>query len=63
VSNFSLGERIVGNLFPKVLNCSYRAIRLPVRSVAEALEGKWGSRGTVEQRRGTLPGVGQACGE
>jgi hypothetical protein len=31
--------------------------------VVEALEGKWGSQGTVEQRRGTLPWVGQACGE
>ena len=54
--NFSLGERIVGNLFPKVLKCIYRALRLPVQPVVEALEGKWSSRGTIEQRRGTLPG-------
>jgi hypothetical protein len=47
----------------KVLNCSYSTLRLMVRPVVEALEGKWGSRGTVEQRRGTLPWVVQACGE
>jgi hypothetical protein len=44
-------------------NCSYSAWRVPVWPVVEALEGKWGSRRTVEQRRGTLPGVGHACGE
>jgi hypothetical protein len=44
-------------------NCSYSARRIHVWPVVEALEGKWGSRRTVEQRRGTLPGVGQACGE
>jgi hypothetical protein len=49
--------------FLKVINCGYNALRLPVWPVAEALEGKWGSRRTVEQRRGTLPWVGQACGE
>jgi len=31
--------------------------------VVEALEGKWASRMTIEQRRGTLYGVGQACGD
>jgi hypothetical protein len=41
----------------------YRALRLLVWPVVEALEGKWGSQRIVEQRRGTLPGVGQACGE
>jgi hypothetical protein len=41
----------------------YRALRLPVTHVVEALEGKWGNRRTVEKRRGTLPGVGHACGE
>jgi hypothetical protein len=29
--------------FLKVLNYSYRAMRLPVRPVVEALEGKWGN--------------------
>jgi hypothetical protein len=49
--------------FLKVLNCSYRSLRLHVWPVVESLEGKWGSRGTVEHRRGTLPWVGKACGE
>jgi hypothetical protein len=44
-------------------NNNYSALRIHVWPVVEALEGKWGSRRTVEQRRGTLPGVGQACGE
>jgi hypothetical protein len=48
VSNFSLGERIDGNLFSKVIKYSYKALRIPVWPVAEALEGKWGNRGTVE---------------
>jgi hypothetical protein len=39
------------------------ALRLPVWPTAKALEGKWGNRLTIEQRRGTLPGVGHACGE
>jgi len=39
------------------------ALRLLVWPIVETLEGKWGSRGTVEQRKGTLPGVGQACRE
>ena len=29
-------------------NCSYSARRIPVRPVAEALEGKWASQRTVE---------------
>jgi len=49
--------------FPKVPNCSYRALRLPVRPVVEAPERKWGNQRIVEQRRGTLLGVGQARGE
>jgi hypothetical protein len=44
--------------FLKVLNYSYSALTLLVRPVAEALEGKWGSRGIIDQRRGTLPWVG-----
>jgi hypothetical protein len=56
-------RELLGIDFLKVLNYSYRALRLPVWPVVEALERKWGSRRTVEQRRGTLPGVGQACGE
>jgi hypothetical protein len=63
VSNFSLVRELMGIDFMKVLNYSYRALRLPVRPIAEALKGKWGNRGTVEQRRGTLPWVGQECGE
>jgi hypothetical protein len=47
----------------KVINCGYNALRLPIQPVAEALEGKWGSQRTIEKRRGTLPWVGQACGE
>jgi hypothetical protein len=62
VSSFSRGET-TRDLFPGALGNNYRALRLPVRPVVEAPEGKWGSRGTVEQRRGTLPGVGHACGE
>jgi hypothetical protein len=56
-------RELLGIEFLKEPNCSYSALRLPVWPVVEALEGKWGSRRTVEQRRGTLPGVGQACGE
>jgi hypothetical protein len=32
----SLGERIVGNGFPKVINWNYMAVRLLVRPIAEA---------------------------
>jgi hypothetical protein len=64
MSNFSLWVReLLGGDFLKVLNYSYGALRLPVHPVVEAMEGKWGSRGTVEKRRDTLPWVGQACGE
>jgi hypothetical protein len=44
--------------FLKVINYGYSALRLSVWSVVESLEGKWGSRRTIEQRRGTLPWVG-----
>jgi hypothetical protein len=56
-------RELLGIDFFKVPNYSYKALRLLVWPVVEALEGKWGSRRTIEQRRGTLPGVGQACGE
>jgi hypothetical protein len=49
-------RELLGIDFLKVLNYNYRALRLPVRPVVEAQKGKWGSRRTVEQRRGTLPG-------
>jgi hypothetical protein len=32
------------------------------RPIVESLEGKWDNQRTVEQRRGTLPGVGQVVG-
>jgi hypothetical protein len=51
-------RELLGIDFLKVLNYSYRAMRLPVQPVIEALEGKWGSRRIVEKRRGTLPWVG-----
>jgi hypothetical protein len=54
----SLVRQLLRIDFPKVLNYSCRALRLPIWPVVEALEGKWGSQGIVEQRRGTLPWVG-----
>jgi hypothetical protein len=45
---FSRARELLGIDFLKVINCSYSALRLPVHPVTEALEGKWGSRGTVE---------------
>jgi hypothetical protein len=42
---------------------SCRALRLSIQPVAEAPKGKWDSRRTVEKRRGTLLGVGHACGK
>jgi hypothetical protein len=56
-------RELLGIDFPKVPNCSYRALRLPIWPIVEAPERKWGSQGTVEQRRATLPGVGKTCGE
>jgi hypothetical protein len=51
-------RELLGINFLKVPNYRYRALRLPVQPVVEALEGKWGSQRTVEKIRGTLPGVG-----
>jgi hypothetical protein len=57
-------REIVGEvIFSREPNCNYSTLRIPIRTIVEALEGKWGSRRTVEQRRGTLPGVVHACGE
>jgi hypothetical protein len=36
-------RELLGIDFLKVLNCSYRDLRIHVRLVVEALEGKWGS--------------------
>jgi hypothetical protein len=41
-------RELLGIDFLKVLNCSYKALTLPVWLVVEALEGKWGNRRTVE---------------
>ena len=56
-------RELLGIDFLKVPNYKYRALRLPVWPVVEAPERKWGSLMNVEQRRGTLIGVGHACGE
>jgi hypothetical protein len=57
-------REVVGEVISqRETNCKYCYLRILVRPIVEALEGKWGSRRTVEQRRGTLPRVGQACGE
>jgi hypothetical protein len=56
-------REFLGIDFLKVLNYNYNAMRLLVWPIAEALEGKWSSQSIVEQRRGTLPWVGYACGE
>ena len=64
MSNSLQVREVVGEvIFQKDPNCSYSALRILVWSIAEALEGKWGRRRTVEQRRGTLPKVGKTCGE
>jgi hypothetical protein len=63
-SNSLQVREVVGEVFSqRDPNCSYSSQRILVWLVVEALEGKRGSRRTVEQRRGTLPRVGQACGE
>jgi hypothetical protein len=59
----SLQVRDSLQLFPGALGISYMAMRLHVQPIVESLEGKWGSQETVEKRRGTLPRVGQVCGE
>jgi hypothetical protein len=40
-----------------VLGNRCRDLRLFVQTIVEAPEGKWGSRRTVEERRGMLLGV------
>jgi len=56
-------ERYSRNWFSKMPKYNYRALRLHVGLVVEAPKGKWGSQRSIEQRRGILPRVGQACGE
>jgi hypothetical protein len=56
-------RELLGIDFLREPNYNYSALRLLVRSVAEALEGKWGSRRTVEMIRDTLHWVGETCGE
>jgi hypothetical protein len=46
VSNFSLGE---GTDFLKVLNCSYSALRLYFRPVAEAWKGSGAAEGLLSR--------------
>jgi hypothetical protein len=46
---FSLGERIVGIDFLKVLNCSYSALRLPVCPVVEAWKGSGAAKGLLSR--------------
>jgi hypothetical protein len=50
-------------LFPGALGNSYSVLRLPFSPINKAPEGKWGNQWVVEQRRGTLSGVGHARGE
>jgi hypothetical protein len=53
-------REVAGEVFAqREPKCSHSPQRIPLRPVVEALEGKWGSRRTVEQRRGTLHGVGK----
>jgi hypothetical protein len=56
-------RELLGIDFLRELNSSYNTLRLLVRTIVEALKRKWGNRRIVEKRRGTLPWVGQACGE
>jgi hypothetical protein len=55
-------RELLGIVFPKVPNCSYKALRLPFWPVHEAPKRKWGSQRTVEHIRGTFLGVGKECG-
>jgi hypothetical protein len=55
-------RELLGIDFLKVLNFNYMDLRLPVRPIVEAQEGNWDSRRITEQRRDTLPGVGEALG-
>jgi hypothetical protein len=60
----SSGERVSGEIdFPRDPNYIYSSLRLLFQLVAKSLEGKWGSLRITEKRRGTLYGVGHACGE
>jgi hypothetical protein len=49
VRNFSLGERIVGIDFLKVINCSYNAQRLPIWPIVEAQKGSGASEGLLSR--------------
>jgi hypothetical protein len=51
MSNFSLGERIVENYFLKVLNYSYKALRLHVWTVVEAQKGSGVAEGLLSRER------------
>jgi hypothetical protein len=48
VSNSLEVRELLGIDFLKVPNCSYRALRLPVRPIVEAPKGKWGNQRTFE---------------
>jgi hypothetical protein len=48
-----VAEEVISQRDP---NCSYSSQRIRVWPVVEALQGKWGSRRNVEQRRSTLLG-------
>jgi hypothetical protein len=48
--NFSLGERISGEIdFLKVLNCIYRTLRLPVWPIVEARKGSGAAKGMLSR--------------
>jgi hypothetical protein len=49
VRNSSLGESIIGIDFLKVLNYSYRALRLPVWHVVEARKGSGAAEGLLSR--------------
>ena len=64
VSNSLQVREVVGEVnSPMEPNCSNSDRIIIFQPVVESFKGKWGSRRNVEQRRGTLPGVGHACGE
>jgi hypothetical protein len=63
MSNSLQVRELLGIDFLREPNYNYNAMRLLVWSVAEALEGKWGSRRTIDLIRDTLHGVGETCGE
>jgi hypothetical protein len=49
VRNFSLGERIVGNCFLKLINYNYKALRLPIWPVVEAWKGSGATEGLLRR--------------